>query len=136
MLRKQYGIVVFDGVCNLCNGGVHFVARRSKSNIRFVAAQTPKGEQVLASVSLTNDDVMKRFAYIDPNQQVHRASGAALRIAAGMNWPWPVFSALLLIPPPIRDFAYDVIARHRYRMFGKTDTCQLIPKDMRDRFLE
>lgn len=128
-------VLIYDGVCNLCNAGVQFVLARSSPNLRFCAAQTKRGTEVLNAIGITHENVMARFAYVDASGTVHRASTAALQVSKEMNWPWPVASVLLVIPPVIRDAIYDVVAKYRYQMFGRTDECTMPPIHSRDRFL-
>jgi predicted DCC family thiol-disulfide oxidoreductase YuxK len=70
------------------------------------------------------------------NGKIFTRSGAALRIAAGMRFPWPVFAVFILVPPFLRDPIYDLVARNRYRWFGKRDSCFLPPPEMNERFVE
>lgn len=128
-------VLIYDGVCNLCNVGVRFVLPRTSSELKFCAAQTRKGAEVLNSIKITQSDVMKQFAYVDDCGKIHRASTAALEVAKHMTWPWSVFHIFIGIPPKFRDAIYNVIAKHRYNMFGRTTDCQLPPKEIRDRFL-
>jgi len=128
-------VLVYDGVCNLCNAGVRFVLQRTPYELKFCAVQTSKGAKVLNAIGITRDQVMKQFAYVDESGEVHRASTAALQVAKKMTWPWPILSAFLVIPSGLRDPIYDVVAKYRYNMFGKTEECQVPPKEIRDRFL-
>lgn len=128
-------IVVYDGVCNLCNAGVRFVLARTTPELKFCPAQTTNGAEILNAIGITHDQVMKQFAYIDQNGTAHRASTAALYVAKNMTWPWPLASSFLVVPVMLRDPIYDLVATYRYNLFGKTETCQVPPKKMRDRFL-
>lgn len=128
-------VVIYDGVCNLCNSGIRFVLRRTNPKLKFCAAQTKNGAQVLDKIGISLDNVMKQFAYVDCKGQVYRASTAALRISKEMKWPWPIVSVFLVIPAILRDPVYDVVAKHRYRMFGRTKECQIPSNEIRDRFL-
>lgn len=129
-------VLIYDGVCNLCNVGVSFILPRTSSELKFCAAQTKKGAHVLENLNISLDDVMKQFAYVDGKGKVHRASTAALKVAKEkMKWPWPIASVFLVIPAVLRDAVYDVVAKHRYQMFGRTDACQVPAKDIQDRFL-
>ena len=78
---------------------------------------------------------MKQFAYVDDGGKVHRASTAALEVAKKMTRPWPAFHVFIVVPQCLRDAVYDVVAKHRYDMFGRTNDCQVPSKEIRERFL-
>jgi predicted DCC family thiol-disulfide oxidoreductase YuxK len=128
-------IILFDGVCNLCNGFVTFViARDPHARFRFAALSSAAADRVLAtagapaaqpdSIVLVEDDA------------VYVRSDAALRIARGLTFPWPLAYGFVAVPRLIRDGIYDVIARRRYRWFGRRDACLIPSPDLRRRFLD
>eukprot|EP00936_MAST-01D_sp_MAST-1D-sp1_P002503 g2503.t1 len=122
----------FDGVCNLCDGFVNFVADGdSARNVRFGAIQkhTELLEQRGAPTDLSTVVLVQ-------GDHFYTQSTAALRTLAQMDQPWRSLSALHVIPPAVRDFAYGVIARNRYRMFGKQATCRKPSGAFKSRFLE
>ncbi|GLS17495.1 hypothetical protein GCM10007874_05100 [Labrys miyagiensis] len=128
------GLILFDGVCVLCSGMVHFVLPRDKAkHFRFIAIQTEAG-QVLA----------KRFG-IDPaspetvavTHNGHALFKSDCAIAIGRRLPgWGWVAAFRLVPRPLRDFLYDRIARNRYSLFGKRDTCLMPTPEVRSRFID
>lgn len=127
-------IILFDGVCNLCNGSVNFVVDRDKKDtFRFAALQSPEGKQVLKDAGIEE-------AYLDSivllkNGKLYKKSAAALHIAGGMSGLWPLMSVFFVIPAFLRDIIYDFIARNRYKWFGKQDVCRVPTPELRAKFL-
>ena len=128
-------IVLFDGVCNLCNGAVRFIAKRDKrASIRFAPLQSAIGHDLVTRHGLEGHG-LRSLVYIE-EERCWVESGAALRIARRLAWPWPLAMAFLVVPPFIRDAAYRVVATHRYRWFGKRDACMVPSPDLTSRFLQ
>jgi len=103
-------IIVFDGICNLCNGLVDFIMKRNDT-ITFCAGQTVKGKKLLKKYHITN---FKSVVLIE-NNKVYLKSSAILRIFRKLGALWPLLYILIIIPSFIRDWLYDYIARKRYR---------------------
>lgn len=123
-------IVLFDGVCNLCNGAVQFMlARDPEGRFRFASLQSEAANKLLGPGRPEETIIL-----LDGGKTFTK-SGAALRIARKLRFPWPLLSVFLLIPAPVRDLIYDWIARNRYRWFGKREACMIPTADIRDRFL-
>lgn len=127
-------ILVFDGVCVLCNGWVDFLLRRGPaSRHRFAAMQGESGRALLAAHGLDPEDPVS-FLLVD-GEGAHVGSDAVLRVLSSLGGGWRCVGALHACPRPLRDAAYRWIARNRYRMFGKRDACRLPDADARERFL-
>ncbi|MGC4234334.1 MAG: thiol-disulfide oxidoreductase DCC family protein [Niabella sp.] len=127
-------IILFDGVCNLCNGAVQFVLKRDKGAIfKFASLQSDAGKKLLEAHGLPEDH-LKSFVYIC-NDRAYTRSDAALKVAAQLSYPTKFLSWFIIVPKFIRDFVYDLIARNRYRMFGKKETCMLPAPELKQRFL-
>jgi predicted DCC family thiol-disulfide oxidoreductase YuxK len=127
-------IVLFDGICNLCNGAVRFIiARDPAAHFRFAALQSPQGAAALARFG-RDARGLDSIVLID-GDRIYERSDAALRIAAELHAPWGLARALLAIPQALRDGVYTWVARHRYEVFGKRDVCALPDGDFADRFL-
>jgi predicted DCC family thiol-disulfide oxidoreductase YuxK len=127
-------VVLFDGVCNLCNGSVRFIIERDPhKHFQFAPLQSEAATRLIRaspdSLALPDSIVL-----IDDGRLYVR-SAAALRIARRLRFPWPALWLFMVVPRPIRDRVYDLIARHRYRWFGKSDTCMVPTQEIRDRFL-
>jgi predicted DCC family thiol-disulfide oxidoreductase YuxK len=126
--------ILFDGVCNLCNGFVQFVIVRDPSaRFRFAALQSGAAARLLRDTGVTAP-LPDSIVLVD-NGRVHTRSDAALRIARGLRFPWPAVYALVVVPRFIRDRVYDVIAAHRYRWFGRRESCMIPTPDLKRRFL-
>ena len=139
---------MFDGVCNLCNGAVRFIAANDPSaQFAFLSLQSPRAHALLGSPSTSSAiaDTTSQQAQDDArepdsivllaNGRRYERSDAALHIALGLRAPWPLAFAAILIPRAARDAVYGWIARNRYRWFGRTGTCALPPPGLRERFL-
>jgi predicted DCC family thiol-disulfide oxidoreductase YuxK len=115
-------LIVFDGVCVLCNGFARFVAKRDSANrFRFAEAQSPLGGALFRHYGLDDIDFETNLLVQDG-----RASGrmeAFARILAQLGGPWPAAKIVLALPRPARDWLYDRIAKNRYRIFGRYETC-------------
>ena len=127
--------VLFDGVCNLCNGNVAWLIRRDRqAGLRFAAMQSEAGQRLLRREGLPLADY-DSFALLDEGR-VFLKSDAALRQLKYLPAPWPWLRIAWLLPRPLRDWLYDRIARNRYRLFGKRAACMMPSPDVRARFLE
>ena len=127
-------IVLFDGVCNLCNGSVQFILRHDPAaRFRFASLQSPVGQDLQARFGM--DPGRLDSVILVEGDRWYKESDAALRIARGMSGAWKALAAFRVIPRPIRDAAYRLIARNRYRWFGKQETCWLPTPELRGRFL-
>lgn len=127
-------ILLFDGVCNLCNGFVGFVlARERDSELRFCAMQTSGGQELLRRFGLPLAE-FESLALIEDGT-VHLKSEAYLRVLRHLRFPWPWLGAARIVPRPARDWLYDGIARNRYRLFGRRAACMVPPASSAGRFL-
>jgi predicted DCC family thiol-disulfide oxidoreductase YuxK len=133
-VSKTDHIILFDGVCNLCNGAVQFVLKRDKEAVfKFASLQSDAGKKLLEAHGLPEDH-LKSFVYIC-NGEAYTRSDAALKVAARLSYPTKLLSWFIIVPRSIRDFVYDLIARNRYRIFGKKETCMLPTLELRQRFI-
>ena len=127
-------VILFDGVCNLCAWSVQFIIKRDpQAHFMFASMQSPAGQRLLAERGL-DQQAADSFVLIEGASH-YTSSDAALRVARRLAWPWPLLSALVIVPRPLRDWAYSVIARNRYRWFGQPDACMLPTPELRERFL-
>jgi predicted DCC family thiol-disulfide oxidoreductase YuxK len=131
---EKHPVLLFDGVCNLCQGTVRFLLERDRdARLRFAPLQSAFGRALLADFAL-DPDVLDNVVLVDPDG-AHARSEAMLRCARLLGAPWSWSALLRVIPRPLRDAVYDFIARHRYRWFGKKDACPMPQPEWRDRFL-
>ncbi|KAJ7526737.1 hypothetical protein O6H91_16G021000 [Diphasiastrum complanatum] len=130
-------VVIYDGVCHLCNAGVNWVIRVDKyGKIKFCALQSQAAEPYLFICGLTREDVLQQFVFVEGPGLIHRASTAAIKVASYLPPPYSALSSFLLIPGPVRDAIYDVVAARRYKWFGRSTGCILPSKDVLDRFID
>ena len=127
-------IILFDGVCSLCHGAVRFVVRRDPAaRFRFAPLDSELGRRVvrdLAEHCSSADSIL----LID-GDALYERSEAVLRIAGRLRAPWPAAVLFRAVPRPLRDAAYDSVARNRYRWFGRKDRCPAPEPEIRDRWL-
>jgi len=128
-------IVLFDGVCVLCSRAVRFVLKRDRrKGFRFAAMQSEAGQKLLEQHGLPREGV--DYLVLVEGGRAYTKSDAVIRIATRLSPFWRCWARLArLVPGVLRDFKYDLIARWRYRLFGKRATCMLAPPDAADRFL-
>ena len=128
-------LVLFDGVCRFCNASVNFIIDHDRrGRVRFAALQSAAGQEVLRRFGLPTAG-FDSLVLVEGGRCYTR-SGAALRIARWLDGFWPVLSALIMLPPVLRDGAYDLLARNRYRWFGRFDACRMPTPELRQRFLD
>lgn len=128
-------LILFDGVCNLCSFWVGFILRRDAGKrFRFASLQSATGQRALGQAGLPGGE-LNTMVYVEGGRRYLRST-AVLRIARAMRGLWPLLYPLIVIPAPIRDLLYRVIARNRYRWFGKRDACWVPAVEVRDRFLD
>jgi predicted DCC family thiol-disulfide oxidoreductase YuxK len=127
-------LVLFDGVCNFCNGAVNFVIERDKDGyFKFAPLQSEIGEAMRDRHGI--DNLATDSIVLIENEKAYIHSTAALKIARRLSGIWPVFYAFIIVPRPVRDWAYKLFAKYRYRLFGRQDTCMVPTPDVRARFL-
>lgn len=133
-LNAPHPVILFDGVCNLCNGAVQFVIRHDRSNtFRFASLQSEIARQMLIAAGLPSDKLDS--IVIIQNGRAYRESDAIVRIAKGLSGGWKALSWFGVIPKVLRDPMYRLIARNRYRMFGKQDACMIPTPELKAKFL-
>lgn len=127
-------VVLFDGVCKLCNGVVKFLIRHdTERRLRLAAVQSPEGQALLKWAGLPLDEFHTIALIV--NDRVYLRSDAFLYIMRVLPAPWPILSILRIFPRFLRDWAYNRIALNRYRLFGRYDHCLLPSADHEQRFL-
>ncbi len=119
-------VVLFDGVCNLCNGAVRFISTNDREGrFAFISLQSPQARELLGDRP-PDPDEPDSIVLLDNGRRYER-SDAVLHIALWLRAPWPLAFAAILIPRRVRDDIYRWIARNRYRWFGRADVCALPP---------
>lgn len=127
-------IVLYDGVCGLCDRSVQLILRNDRrGRFRFAALQSEAGQALLEASGLPRQ-ALDSIVLVEGGR-AWRKSRAALRIARRMDAPWPLLWPLMIVPRPLADIFYDLVAKNRYRLFGKLDACTIPPPEVRARFL-
>ncbi len=141
---EGHPVLLYDGLCAFCDWTVRWVIRADRHAVfRFAALQGALAAGVRARhprLEAIDSLVLVEGDHVGPDQtaspeRVSVRSGAVLRIAALLGGPWKVLLLLRVVPRPVRDWAYDIFARNRYRLFARYDECALPPPEVRDRFL-
>lgn len=128
-------ILLFDGVCNLCNAAVQFILKRDRKGVfRFASLQSPVGQALLRHAGLPTGEISTVVLF--ENSQPYLRSEAGLRIARRLPGLWPLLYGLIVIPRPLRNRVYDWIARNRYRWFGKQESCLMPAPEWKARFID
>lgn len=131
---QNHPIILFDGVCNFCNFWVNFVIDNDKKDtFRFAALQSEKGQLLLQKLKLNTSD-FDTFVLIVSNKYFTKST-AALKISKELSSIVKIFYIFIFFPKPIRDFIYDLIAKNRYKFFGKKEVCRIPTDKERAKFL-
>ncbi len=135
-LPKDKNVILFDGVCNLCNSAVQYIIKRdTKGHFRFTALQSTTGKAIVTHYAIDTSKVDSILVYT-PEKGVVSKSTAALKIASKLSFPTRLLAVFFIIPKPIRDWVYDGIAKNRYKWFGKQDACMIPTPELKRLFLD
>jgi predicted DCC family thiol-disulfide oxidoreductase YuxK len=135
MAASAHPVLLFDGVCNLCNGSVQLIIRRDpEGRFRFASLQSAAGQRYLDELRIDRQ-ALDSLILVEGDRW-SKESDAVLRIARHLGGPWKMLAVFRLVPGPLRDWAYRLIARNRYRWFGKRESCWLPTQELRERFLD
>ena len=134
-LPGDHPLILFDGVCNLCNGAVQFVINRDKRGVfRFASLQASSAAGYLSAFQVKGPHLYSILLIKDG--KLYDRSNAILEIARELSGPWPALYAFKIIPAFIRNAVYKLIAANRYRIFGKKDECMIPTPELKARFLQ
>jgi len=133
-LKTDKKIILFDGVCNLCNSSVTFVIERDKKDLfRFAALQEPAGQQLIKQYQI---DISKTDSIIlIDGDKAYVKSTAALKVARHLGGGYPLLYGFMIIPNFIRNWVYDYVARNRYKWYGKKESCMIPTPELKAKFL-
>ena len=133
-MTSQNHILLFDGLCNLCNDSVNFILRRDKiGNFKFASLQSEFGIELTKRYNI-DKNIVDSIVLIK-NNKVFIKSSAVLEILKDLPIGWSLFRIGNILPIIFRDWLYDIVAKHRYKIFGKKNECPIPSKDVQDRFL-
>lgn len=135
MEPQEHPVILFDGVCNLCHAAVQFViARDPKQHFRFASLQSSYGQAIAQQAGLSTSNLSSFILY--ENGKIYTRSTGALKATKGLSGGWPLLYGFIIVPKFIRDAVYDLVARNRYRWFGKQDSCWLPTPALKSLFLD
>ena len=127
-------IILFDGVCNLCNGAVQFIIKRDPEGyFKFASLQSGKAADILLRFNL-DPTGMESIILVEKGRIYHK-SNAVLLISKKLSGLWPLFSLFIIIPVSLRDLIYDWIAKNRYKWFGRKNECMVPTIELKSRFV-
>lgn len=127
-------LIVFDGVCVLCTAWLRFVLKHDRQGkFKFATMQSPVGRQLLTSHGLDPDDPVSFLVLVDG--QAYNDTAAMISVVSEFGGGWRMIKILYVVPRPIRDWLYRLTARHRYRIFGKHQSCIVPDSEILDRFV-
>lgn len=134
MTDQNHPIVLFDGVCNFCEGRVRFIIDHDPhGTFRFASLQSDYG-RALAEQYNTDASELNTMMLVEDGRLFKRST-AALRVARRLGFPWSLAWVFAIVPRPVRDAVYDFVANNRYRWFGKKEQCMIPTPEIRQRFL-
>ncbi|WP_422008912.1 thiol-disulfide oxidoreductase DCC family protein [Roseivirga pacifica] len=132
---ENQDVLLFDGVCNLCNGAVNFIIDHDpKGHFKFAALQSDFGQEKLKELGYNQQEFDSLVLLSE--DKVYKKSSAALRIAKKLSGLYPLLYVFIIIPPFIRHGVYDIIAKNRYKWWGKRDSCRMPTPELRARFVD
>jgi predicted DCC family thiol-disulfide oxidoreductase YuxK len=134
-LPKEKKIILFDGVCNLCDASVHYVIKHDKNDLfRFVALQSDLGQAILKHIGINASHIDSIILY-EPGVAYYYKSSAVAEIAKGLSGIFTWFTLFQILPTGVRDFIYDIIAKNRYNWYGKKQECLVPNEEVVSKFL-
>ena len=135
MIEKGKDIILFDGVCNLCDSSINFVIKNDpKSHFVFTALQSKSGKQLIERYNIETSKLDSII--LIKNDTAYAKSTAALKIAKSLSKLWPLLYIFIIVPLIIRNGFYDYIAKNRYNWYGKKDACMVPTPELKSRFLD
>ena len=133
---KDKKLILFDGVCNLCNSSINYVIKHDKKNLfMFTALQSNLGKQIIQHFDIDTNKTDSILLY-NSETGVDYKSTAALKIASQLGFPRNLMAIFLIVPNFTRNWVYDYIAKNRYKWYGKKETCMIPTPELKNKFLE
>lgn len=135
-MEENKKIILFDGVCNLCNGFIQFVIKRDTTDVfRYAALQSKIGQQLISERSIDTTKI-DSVILVEPNVAYYVKSDAALQVGRQLKGYRTISKLLNLIPSGLRNIVYDFIARNRYSWYGKKEQCMIPTPELKAKFLD
>jgi predicted DCC family thiol-disulfide oxidoreductase YuxK len=137
MITENKKIVLFDGICNLCNGAVVYIIKRDKKDVfRFAALQSEIGQKLINERNIDTSKI-DSIILIEPGIAYYTKSSAAIKIMNEFGGLWKIMNVFnYLLPTSLRDIIYDFIAKNRYKWFGKKESCMIPTQELKAKFLD
>lgn len=136
VIAKNKKLILFDGVCNLCNASVQYIIKHDKKKLfMFAALQSESGKKITKKFNIDTTKIDSIILY-SPENKIDYKSTAALKIAYHLGFPNSLMCIFFILPPFIRNWVYNYIAKNRYKWFGKKKECMLPTPELKSRFLE
>ena len=134
-LPQNKKIILFDGVCNLCNSAVNYVIKHDKKDVfRFVSLQSDLGQEISYYIGV-NTTKMDSFILYEPGIAYYTKAAAAFRVAAALGGLVSLLKIFSVLPKFVQNFGYDIVAKNRYQWFGKTESCMMPSGETSGKFL-
>ena len=134
-LPKHKKLILFDGVCNLCDASVQYIIKHDKDNaFLFTALQSEIGQQIIKEFNIDTNKIDSIILYSNEHGISYKST-AALKIASKLGFPRNLLSVFLIFPAIIRNWVYDYIAKNRYKWYGKKEECMIPTPDLKSKFL-
>jgi len=134
---KNKQLILFDGVCNLCNSSVVYVIKRDKNDtFLFAPLQSDVGKEIISKFNINTEDTDSILLYNPTKDTISYKSTAALKVASHLTFPTNILALFLIIPAFIRNWVYDYIAKNRYKWYGKKEACMIPTPELKSKFLE
>lgn len=135
-IAKNKQLILFDGVCNLCNSSVLYVIKRDKKDkFLFAPLQSDTGKEIISNFNIDTQKIDSILLYNPEKHTITYKSSAALHIAKRLGFPLNLMALFMIVPPFIRNWVYDYIAEHRYRWFGKKEVCMIPTPELQSKFM-
>ena len=129
-------LILFDGVCNLCNSSVQYAIKHDKNNLfLFTALQSNVGQNIIEHYNIDTSKIDSILLYT-PEKGIHYKSTAALKVAWKLGFPINLLAIFLIVPNFIRNWVYDFIAKNRYKWYGKKEACMIPIPELKSKFLD
>lgn len=135
-MEENKRIILFDGVCNLCNSSIQFVIKRDTDDLfRYAALQSEIGQKLVSERNIDTENI-DSIILIEPGVAYYTKSDAALQVGKSLKGYRTISSVLNLIPSGLRNIIYDYVARNRYKWYGKKDQCMIPTPELQSKFLD
>jgi hypothetical protein len=133
-IPENYQLILFDGVCNFCNAAINFMIDHDPEKyFKFASLQSEIGQAILRKFNKNTEEFDSVILLKD--NQLYLKSAAALEIAKHLSGVWKYLSFFSILPKPFLNFFYDIIAKNRYKIFGKSESCRIPTPGRQERFL-